>query len=63
MGCMNYWGTEWDGTTFPWCAALYTEGAIAATFIVVMIVVMMLRTKKVKEYPELFKEPKAKKSN
>lgn len=55
------------GTTFhykmsPWRVALYIGDAIAATFIMVMIVVMVLRTKKAKEHPELFKAPKAKKS-
>jgi beta-glucosidase len=53
------------GTTFsykmsPWRVALYTGDAIAAIFIVVMIAVMVLRTKKSKEHPELFKAPKEK---
>lgn len=55
------------GTTFtykmsPWRIALYTGDAIAAVFIVVMVVIMILRTKKAKQHPELFKAPKEKKS-
>lgn len=55
------------GTTFhykmsPWRVALYTGDAIAAAFIIIMVVVMVLRTKKAKEHPELFKAPKEKKA-
>lgn len=55
-------GTVFTYKMSPWRVALYTGDAIVSAFIVAMIVVMVLRTKKAKAHPELFKAPKAKKA-
>ena len=44
----------------PWRVGLYTGDAIAACFIILMIIVMVRRTKMAKEHPEMFKEAKKK---
>jgi beta-glucosidase len=56
-------GTSFKYKMSPWRVVLYSCDVVISLFIVIMIVVMVLRTRESKAYPERFKTPKAKKQS
>ena len=55
-------GTVFRYKMSPWRFWLMVADIAVGVFVVIMIVVLVLRTKKAKAHPELFKAPRAKKS-